>query len=154
MTPDNKRNFYRLTLSAPLSGTLKIIGLNDKKLDSNIAIVLILDLGAGGMRIHAKHNFPVTPSLLLEFRFTLFHTEHKCLGTIARKSSHSDTVYEYGIVFSLDENERQALLQNINMLNVKLRHTPRLASCSFASDEERDAFYSLSPSDNAPVLKS
>ncbi|MDF2717486.1 MAG: hypothetical protein K0R28_4411, partial [Paenibacillus sp.] len=50
--------------------------------------------------------------------------------------------------------ERQALLQNINMLNVKLRHSPRLASCSFAAEEEMDDFYTLSSSDHAPVLKS
>ncbi|WP_176705880.1 PilZ domain-containing protein [Paenibacillus hemerocallicola] len=153
MTPDNKRNFYRLSLSAPLTGTLKIVGLNEKKLDSKLALVFMLDLGAGGMRIHAHHNFPVTPDLLLEFRFTLFHSEHRCLGTLVRKSSHSDTVYEYGVVFSLDENERQALLQNINMLNIKLRHATKLTSCSFSTDEEIESFYKVSAASGIPALQ-
>ncbi|MDF2715113.1 MAG: PilZ domain protein [Paenibacillus sp.] len=153
MTPDNKRNFYRLALSAPLTGSLKIIGLNEKKIDSKLALVFILDLGAGGMRIHANHNFPVTPDLLLEFRFTLFHAEHKCLGTLVRKSVYSDTVYEYGVVFSLDENERQSLLQNINMLNIKLRSASRLTSCSFGTDEEIESFYKLSAASGTPALQ-
>ncbi|PYI55787.1 PilZ domain-containing protein [Paenibacillus flagellatus] len=144
MSSDNKRSYFRLMLPVPLSGTLKIIGLNNKKIDSKLAVVLIHDLGAGGMRIHAKHNFPIHPDLLLEFRFRLFHTEHKHLGTIVRKSSHTDTIYEYGIVFSHDENERQSLLHHLNMLDLKLRSANRLSSCSFCTDEELESFYSPS----------
>lgn len=144
MTSDNKRLFYRLLLSSPLSGFLKIIGLNEKKVDSKLAPVLILDLGGGGMRIHARQNFPVTPNLLLEFRFTLFHTEYRCLATIARKLLHSESIYEYGIMFSLDENERQTLLQSINLLNIRLRNSNKLPSCSFCEDEEYEEFYLVS----------
>lgn len=144
MTVVNKRRFYRLSLSSPLCGTLKLVGLNEKKLDSKLALVFILDIGGGGIRIHAKHNLPVTPHLLLEFRFALFHTEYRCLGTLTRKLLHSDTIYEYGVVFSLDEQERQPLLQSLNLLNVRLRQYPRLSSCSFCSDEEVFSFYSIS----------
>ncbi|MEF3301541.1 PilZ domain-containing protein [Paenibacillus sp. GYB003] len=137
----NKRSFYRMTLPVPLSGTLKIIGMGRQKLDSKLAPVLIRDIGAGGMRMHAKMQFPVSPDLLLEFRFVLFHAEHKCLGTIVRKSILAGDVSEYGIVFSLDENERRQLLQHLNRLHVRLRASAILPSCSFCTDEQYESFY-------------
>ncbi|GAA3404397.1 hypothetical protein ACFFNY_26705 [Paenibacillus hodogayensis] len=144
----NKRKFHRLMLAEPLYGTLKIVGLNEKKLDSKLAHMFILDLGAGGVRIHSVHSFPVTPDLLLEFGFTLFHTDHRYLGTITRKSSHSDKVFEYGIAFSLDETERQRLLQSIHLLSIRLRQGAELSSCSFCNDEQYASFYGVSLSES------
>ncbi|MDF2721402.1 MAG: hypothetical protein K0Q59_1077 [Paenibacillus sp.] len=137
----NKRSFYRLELPVPLSGFLKIIGINEKKIDSKLAPALIYDIGAGGMRVHTKMNFPVNPNVLLEFRFTLFHDEHRCLATIARKSNVSETVFEYGVIFSMDDKSQQSLVQHINLLNIRLRNKIQPTSCSFCSDDEFKQFY-------------
>ena len=151
MTNSNKRSYYRVSLQVPLSGFLKIIGVNEQKIESKSAVILILDLGAGGMRIHAKYNFPVSPNLLLEFQFRLFHTDYKILGTIVRKSQYSDSIYEYGIIFSTGETARQALLHHLNMLHLKLRQVPTLSSCSFSNEEELESFYSNSSSGSTPA---
>lgn len=142
MTMDqNRREFYRLTLHIPLSSRFKIIGFNQTEVNSNSSYIYIVDISAGGLRMHSKLDLPVREGLLLEFRFQLFNRELCVLGTIIRKKNIQDDIYEYGIEFTLNDSVRENLLGQLHLLSIRLKNTPVLTSCSFCSEEELNRFY-------------
>jgi c-di-GMP-binding flagellar brake protein YcgR len=138
----NKREYFRLSLQIPLSAELKIIGINQISVDTKYAQIVVVDISAGGLRIHAKIDLPLNIDLLLEFKFSLFDKQMKILGTIARKSMYNQDLYEYGIQFSLNEKDHSVLIGKLNLLHIRLRQTNVVSSCSFCSEEELTDFYS------------
>ncbi|WP_438445272.1 PilZ domain-containing protein [Gorillibacterium sp. sgz5001074] len=138
---DNRREFYRLTLHVPLSAQFKVIGYRKESVNSNSTYIYIVDISAGGLRMHSKLNLPVNEGLLLEFRFILFNRDLILLGSVVRKKQTSSDIFEYGVEFSLDEDTRETLLANIHMLSIRLKNARVLTSCSFISDEEMERFY-------------
>jgi hypothetical protein len=138
---DNRREYYRLTLHIPLSARFKIIGYKQTQVNSNSTYIYIVDLSAGGLRMHSKLNLPERESLLLEFRFQLFNRELCVLGSIIRKTRVQGEIFEYGIVFTMDDSVREALLSNLHLLSIRLKNTPVLTSCSFTSEDEVNRFY-------------
>jgi hypothetical protein len=93
--------------------------------------------------MHSKLNMPVNDGLLLEFHFQLLNRDLILLGSIVRKSVLPNQIFEYGIVFSLDESTRDLLLSNLHTLSIRLRQTHVLASCSFSSEEDMKQFYEI-----------
>ncbi|MFD0680324.1 MULTISPECIES: PilZ domain-containing protein [unclassified Paenibacillus] len=142
MSKANKREYFRIGLKIPLSAQLKIVGINNILVDTKYARIFVTDISAGGLRVHSKLDLPLNIDLLLEFMFSLFHSELKVLGTIVRKSAISSTMYEYGIRFSLDENQHTLLMGHLNLLSIRLRQSNIISSCSFCSEEEMKQFYS------------
>lgn len=138
---DNRREYYRLTLHVPLSAQFKIIGYRRETLNSNSTYIYIVDLSAGGLRMHSRLNLPVNEGLLLEFRFRLFERELVLLGMVVRKKPAGSGIFEYGIEFSLDDQMKELLLANIHLLSIRLKNTQVLTSCSFGTDEEMARFY-------------
>jgi hypothetical protein len=143
MNANNKREYFRLSLQIPLAAELKIIGINQVSVDTKYAQIVVVDISAGGLRIHAKLDLPLHTDLLLEFKFSLFDKQMKILGTIARKSKYDHDLHEYGIQFSLDENTHSILIGKLNLLNIRLRQTKVISSCSFCSEDELKSFYSV-----------
>ncbi|NHN31599.1 PilZ domain-containing protein [Paenibacillus agricola] len=142
MTSYNKREYFRLSLQIPLSAELKIIGINEVSVETKYAQIVVVDISAGGLRIHAKLDLPLHIDLLLEFKFSLFDKQMKILGTITRKSMYSPELYEYGIRFSLDDHTHSLLIGKLNLLHIRLKQTKVVSSCSFCSEEELVKFYS------------
>jgi c-di-GMP-binding flagellar brake protein YcgR len=142
MATHNKREYFRLSLQIPLSAELKIIGINKLLVDTKYAQIVVVDISAGGLRIHAKIDLPLHIDLLLEFRFSLFDKQMKILGTITRKSRYNQELHEYGIRFSLDDNDNSVLIGKLNLLHIRLRQTKVVSSCSFCSEEDLANFYS------------
>lgn len=140
-TDDNRREYYRLTLHIPLTSRFKIIGYKQTQVNSSSTFIYIVDISAGGLRMHSKLNLPEREGLLLEFRFQLFNRELCVLGTIIRKKLLMGSIYEYGVEFSLDDLIREVLLSHLHLLSVRLRNTPVLTSCSFCTEEELQSFY-------------
>lgn len=138
---NNRREFYRLTLHIPLSAQFKIIGYNQTALNSNSSYIYIVDLSAGGLRMHSRLNLPPNEGLLLEFRLRLFDREITVLGVIVRKTAMPGGIFEYGISFSLNDQTKELLLGSIHLLSIRLRNTPVLTSCSFGTEEEVRKFY-------------
>lgn len=142
MAVTNHREYFRLSLQIPLSAQLKIIGINQIMVDTKYAQIIVVDISAGGLRIHSKLDLPLNIDLLLEFRFSLFDKQMKILGTITRKSIFKPELFEYGIQFSLDEHAHSILIGKLNLLHIRLRQTNVISSCSFCTEEELNDFYS------------
>jgi c-di-GMP-binding flagellar brake protein YcgR len=138
---DNRREYFRLTLHVPLSAKFKIIGYKKELLNSSSTYIYIVDISAGGIRMHSRLNLPVQEGLLLEYRFRLFNRELCVLGSIIRKRPLHNGIYEYGIEFSLSDQTKELLLSNLHLLSVRLRNTQVLTSCSFCTEEEMNGFY-------------
>lgn len=139
---DNNRKHFRLELHIPLKAEFKIISINNFRVNSKYTNIFIKDLSAGGARIHSKLNFPADGSLLLEIGFIILNTQFKLPGTIMWKKLYlQNLVIEYGIQFSLTENQQKLLLSKLHLLSTLLKNKNRLSNYNFCSDEEITAFY-------------
>ncbi|MFD0694584.1 PilZ domain-containing protein [Paenibacillus sp. GCM10027628] len=143
MPLSNQRENFRINLQIPLSAMFKIIGIHNKATDTKYTKISIKDISSGGIRMHTPLDLPVNMSLLLEFTFKLFSQDIKVLGTITRKNMLHESLYEYGIKFSIaDIQLEQQLMSQLQLLSARLRHTNVLSSCSFCSEEEMAEIYS------------
>jgi hypothetical protein len=134
---DNKRSFYRLSFEHPLCSDLKIVGAYGKEMESKKTRVVVKDISAGGLRFSTRLNLPPEANMVLEFRFTLLDKEVRTIGVIQRKWEPDDThMIDYGVKFTIFENDEIALSGMINNLAVRLKRSPMLSSCSFCTEED------------------
>ncbi|WP_284638823.1 PilZ domain-containing protein [Paenibacillus silviterrae] len=143
MTNDNKRGFYRLQFIHPLLADAKLIGFDGLELDYKMVKAALLDLSAGGARFYTDAPFPDEGNLLVELRFMALGKEFRLLGLVVRTIRPVEEHYEYCVQFSLDEADTAALTSIVNQMSIKLRKTPVLSNCSFATEEELLAFMPL-----------
>lgn len=143
MTTTNKREYFRIALTIPLSAQLKIVGINNSEVDTKYASICVMDISAGGLRIRSKLDLPIHIDLLLEFNFSLFQKDIKVLGLIVRKTTLSPALYEYGIRFSLNEQQHSELMGHLNLLSIRLRQSKVISSCSFCTEEEMQQFSTM-----------
>jgi hypothetical protein len=132
----NRRKFFRLPLPHPLSSDVTIIRIKDNVIESGSAQVLIEDIGPGGLRFVSDIKLPVTPQVILEFETKILHHTLQLPGYIVRKIDREKILYEYGVKFTLDYNEHKELFQLLQLMSIRLKRTPVVGGCRFATTEE------------------
>jgi hypothetical protein len=84
------------------------------------------DRGKGRMiRLH------VHPAIILEFETEILGTMIKIHGSIVWTKELKADIYQYGVEFLIDENERSDLAKILNRLAVLLRKNPIVPDCRF-----------------------
>jgi c-di-GMP-binding flagellar brake protein YcgR len=139
---ENKRKLFRVYFHTPIWGQMKIVAINNQPVKTNYAKVLIIDLSAGGARIHTKLYLPSRDSMTLEVKFTILDNEFRIKGNIVRKKLNLENmVVDYGIQFNLDdENQENLLISMINKLSVRLKNKS-LNHADFCDPQEVIDFY-------------
>jgi hypothetical protein len=132
----NKRQFFRLLLPHPLSADVTIIKIKENAIETGNTRVLIEDISPGGLRFVSNIKLPVTHEVILEFRTDILAKTLYLPGYIVRKTDRAMGIYEYGVKFTLDDNDYATLSQLLNLLTIRLKRTPIVSGCRFATEEE------------------
>ena len=138
---NNARHYYRLHLDPPLCSDMTIVRVNGKTLETGAASVLIVDLGAGGLRFQTNLQLPVSPNVVLEFETIILQQTIKMFGYVVRSISMSEDLTEYGVQFTMDEDKIARLSQLINTLAIRKRQNRTMTGSRFLT-ENRDEFLS------------
>lgn len=137
----NLRHYFRLHLDPPLCADMTIVRVNGKMLESGVAPVLILDLGAGGLRFESNLQLPVSENVVLAFETTILQQNVKMLGYVVR--CISDGVRkEYGVKFTMDEEKIARLSQLINTLAIRKKQNREMTSSRFLTEDKDEYFAS------------
>ena len=132
---EESRNFFRIPLHFPLSGSMTLTRINGRKVDVGQTTVLIEDIGLGGLRFLSDLKLTVNPNIILEFETILFAEPLKLLGSIVWALEIKPDIYQYGIEFSIVEGERTILTPLLNKLAINLRKAPLVPDCSFITED-------------------
>lgn len=132
---NNQRHYFRLHLDPPLCSDMTIVRVNGKTLETGAASVLIVDLGAGGLRFQCKLQLPVTPDVVLEFETTILRQSVKMLGYVVRCTPLDDELKDYGVQFTMDEDKIARLSQLINTLAIRIRQNRVMTGSRFLTED-------------------
>ncbi|BAU26680.1 PilZ domain-containing protein [Aneurinibacillus soli] len=146
MKDQEKRQFFRLTLKNPLISDVTIIRVKENAIETGSANVLIEDISAGGLRFTSNVLLPVTPQIILEFETTILNQMVKFPGYIVWKKSSETGLQEYGVQFTIDNEQFPNITSILHQLEVRLRRSPLSPSCRFATTEEITSIKKFTPS--------
>lgn len=137
---ENRRKFFRIEFDQLLEANLTIKKFKGKKMGLGNTKVLVKDIGPGGICILSNLNLPVKKDIILQFTAKLVESEIDISGHPVRKVEVDDKLYEYGIEFIVDENERMELIKILNKVQIKVRKKTLFAEEGFISTSAKRYF--------------
>jgi len=135
-----RRRYFRLKFRNLLEAEMTVSLVKGKKVNAGNTKVLIKDIGPGGLCLITDLRLPVESDLLLQFSADLIGTALKLYGYPVRSCERKDGLYEYGIEFTIDENERSDLVGILNQVQIKMRNNIMFAEGSFVMVSPRIYF--------------
>ena len=112
---------------------MTLIRIHGRKVELGRTDVLIENIGLGGLRFLSDIRLVVNREIVLEFETEILGNMIKMYGTVVWMKEVKPGIYQYGIEFSMDENERSVLTQLLNKLAILLRKNPFVPDCSFVT---------------------
>jgi diguanylate cyclase (GGDEF)-like protein/PAS domain S-box-containing protein len=128
-----RRKFFRVKFYNYLEAWLTILEINSKKVNVGNTKVLIKNIGPGGLCFISNIDLPVRRDIILRVTTELIGEELNVQGCSVWKKIQDDNLYEYGVEFSLDENERTNLIRILNNVQIKMKNNPLFADGSFVA---------------------
>lgn len=140
---ENRRKFFRINFYQLLEGNLTILRINGKEINVGNTKVLIKDIGPGGLCFISNLQLPAEEGIILQFITQLVEDEIKVHGHPVWIEEMEDGLYEYGINFTMDENDRVDLIKTLNQVQIKMRNDILFADGSFIKGSPLAYFNSI-----------
>ncbi|RHW36727.1 EAL domain-containing protein [Lysinibacillus yapensis] len=132
---EERRKDFRVPLDYPLSSSMTLSRINGRKVEVGKTVVLIESLGIGGLRFLTDLRLTVNPNIIYSFEIVLFGETIKLLGSIIWMEEIKPDIYQYGLEYAIDENERAEITPILDKLASELRKDPVLPDCSFVTED-------------------
>lgn len=132
----NRRKDYRINLKFPLSAQMTLTSIKGRKVELGSTEILIQDIGFGGIKVLSTLDLPVRSDFNLQFEILIMHQTIMVNGVIVWKQEDNE-LYQYGIQFILDKEEREQVMDTLNLFSSELRKTPLVDGCNFIQGDER-----------------
>ncbi|OXS25716.1 MAG: hypothetical protein BI182_16590 [Acetobacterium sp. MES1] len=138
-----RRKYFRQRFRNFLITELTILRINDKQMHVGNSRVLIKDIGPGGLCFISNIQFPLERDFTLRFAATLMGGEMTAIGTPVRVAELSESLFEYGVKFMMDEQESEELTRRLYELQVKMKKNILFADGNFTDKTAEDYFDEL-----------
>ena len=140
---EDRRKFFRIQFTQLLESDLTILKIKDKKINVGDTKVLVKNIGPGGLCFISNIKFPIEKEIVLQFTTQLIETEIKVYGHPVWTEEIDYDLYEYGIEFAIDENERMDLIRELNQAQIKIKKNTLFADGRFISGNYIQYFASM-----------
>ncbi|MBE6052119.1 MAG: PilZ domain-containing protein [Clostridium sp.] len=117
---ENRRNFYRINLLAPMCAELTILTINGKEVAKGFSPICIQDIGVGGVRFKSKLNIPMNDTVTFGIKFSIYDNEYLLPASIVWKNELKTGYIEYGCEFRMEESEREHYIPIFNKFSVEV----------------------------------
>lgn len=121
-TVRHQREFFRLKLEPPLCADMTIVLVRGKTLETGGTVVLIEDLGAGGLRFLSHLKMPASDQLVLQFETELCAQKLTMYGHVVRCVPWDTDFYEYAVRFTMDESQHLEINRLVNLMAIRYRN--------------------------------
>lgn len=79
-------------------------------------------IGPGGVRFMSDIALPLEKNLIFQFSTELLNKEISMHGYLVWMEEISANLYEYGVEFIVNENERADLIRTLNQVQIKIKN--------------------------------
>ena len=111
--------------------------------------ILVKNIGPGGLCFISNIKMPVKRHFIIQFTTELMGEEIKVCGHLVWSGEMEGNLYEYGVEFIVDENERDNLIRLLNQVQIKMKKDLLFAEGSFNPIHRRtsinDCWFIISP---------
>ena len=128
-----RRKFFRIEFTQLLEANLTILELKGKKLNIGNTKVLIKNIGPGGLCFISDIKFPIVKDIVLQYTTVLLGEKTIFYGKHVWSREMNNNLFEYGVKFTIDENERSNLIKTLNQVQIKMKRNGLFAEGSFIS---------------------
>lgn len=129
---ENRRKFFRIKFTQLLEADLTILEIRGKAVNVGNTKVLVKNIGPGGVCIISNIKFPIEKNIILELITELIEVNLRVYGYIVWGKEIENNLYEYGVEFTIDENEREDLVKVLNQVQIKMKNNILFSDGSFA----------------------
>ena len=143
----NQRRYFRINLYFPISASMTIIRIKGKNLQLGKTEVLIEDLGLGGLRFLSSLKMSVHPEIILEFETEILGEIIKFYGMIVWLRELQEGIFQYGLEFTIHENELAPMARLMNKFALQLKKSPFLPNCSFVKIDKYNYIKNITSND-------
>lgn len=126
-----RRKYFRVTFPYPLVADMTLTKIHGRNVKLGKSEVLVENIGLGGLRFLSNLRLPVHQDIILEFETEILGNTITLYGSVAWMKELKHQIYQYGLEFSIDENERTNLAKLLNKLSILLRKNPLVPDCRF-----------------------
>ncbi|WP_099362533.1 EAL domain-containing protein [Fredinandcohnia onubensis] len=131
----NRRRYYRINLLFPLSSQMTLTTILGNQVELGNTEILIEDIGPGGLRFLSTIQLPVRPDITYQFKTKIMGEIITLNGHVVWKEEVKG-IFQYGLKFSMDETQRDALVKFLNHFSLQLRNNPFVPNCDFVKEEK------------------
>lgn len=132
----NKRSFYRVCLEKPICADFKIVECNGRSLSTRLIKACIIDIGPGGLAFATKLSLPTDKNLTFQFNITIDNINIYFRGQIVwRREVGKKTIYNYGVIFNMNETERTEAIKLFNKLSIYIKRGNGHKYCSICDKD-------------------
>jgi hypothetical protein len=129
--PAKTCRLFRVKLFYYLDSYMKIKSIKGKRVDLNIAKVLINDIGPSGLKFISNLTLPVNSIVIYNFKTIVLSETINVSGFIVWAEKSLIGLYAYGIRFVNSDNEERHLIKIFNALQNGIHNAPLLSECDF-----------------------
>lgn len=135
-----RRKYFRITFPQLLEAEVTIIKISGQEVETGCTKVVVKDMGPGGLCFNANIRFPLDRDIILKFMTELLGEEIRVFGRIVWMKEVDEQLYEYGIEFTFDENDRMNLTKLLNQVQIKLRNIDDFVDGAFVAATPKSYF--------------
>lgn len=122
----NRRKHYRLNFPIRLEADMMLVSIAGRTMELEVSKVLIENIGVGGLRFISNLKLPIRGDVLYQFKTELLEESVTLNGTIVWKEEINEDLMEYGIKFTIEEEEQASLSTLLNSFIVLLKSSTNL----------------------------
>ncbi|WP_428909990.1 EAL domain-containing protein [Niallia sp. Krafla_26] len=137
---EERRKFFRMNFDVPLCASMTLTRIHGKDVNLGKTEVLVEDIGLGGLRFLSDIRLPIHRDILLEFKTEILGKTITMYGSIVWMKELKSNIYQYGVEFAIDEQERSHLSKLLNKLAILIRKNPLVPECSFVNVDRYQFF--------------
>lgn len=137
---EERRKYFRIEFSFMLEAIMTIMEISGKKAQIGNTKVIVKNIGPGGLCFISNIRFPITRDIILQFSTQLLGKEIKVFGCPVWSADTDGNLYEYGIEFTFDENERVNVTGVLNQVQIKMKNNKGFNEGSFITTSIKQYF--------------
>ncbi|KPU44716.1 PilZ domain protein [Oxobacter pfennigii] len=149
---NNRREYFRVTFPKSLCAKMSVFKIGNNVISSGSSNVCIGDMSAGGLKFFSNINLPANSNVILEFTIAMLNEIIVLRGYVVRKIEEANGIREYGIKFSIDEDERAVLVNVLNKLSISIRRNISLGNSEFCLNDRAECLINHRYTNKEPAI--
>lgn len=128
---EERRKYFRIQFYQLLEASITIKEIQGKKVNVGDTKVLVKNIGPGGLCFLSNIKMPIKKHFIIQCSTQLIGEEIQVCGHLVWAEELEPNIYEYGVEFIIDENERGNLIKILNQVQIKMKKDLLFAEGNF-----------------------